>query len=185
MGIPIILTNRDNIPPVVKSFISDRNITKTYVIGGTDIISENSAREFSNVERILGWDKYERNLNIIKRFQDSINFSNLYIATGADFPDSLSGSALASITSSPIALMDKNDVTGITDLIKEKSINNVVVLGGEGVVSGAMIDKIQNGPLFKPNDILAFYPPDWNDLTVAKKAHACGRKPAPGGLGDA
>lgn len=142
-GIPIILTNKDVLPDSINAFISKNNFNKTYILGDTDLISDNVANKFPGRERIAGINQYERNINIIKRFESDINFSNICIATGRDFPDALSGSALAAMLNTAIVLVDDTSLKDVTtQYINEKlsQVNNTYVFGLQGAVSDDVIN---------------------------------------------
>lgn len=145
MGIPIILTDKDVLPDSINSFIGRKNFSKTYILGDTDLISNAVANKFTNVERIVGANEYERNINIIKRFQSDLDLSNICIATGTDFPDALSGSALAATMSSAIVLVDNSGIQDVTTQYITQSFaqtQNVYVFGLQGAVSDDVISKL-------------------------------------------
>ncbi|MBU3190273.1 cell wall-binding repeat-containing protein [Clostridium bowmanii] len=142
-GIPIILTNKDALPDPTNTFISNKSFTKTYILGDTDLISNYVANKFSSIERIVGSDQYERNINIIKRFESDINFKSICVATGKDFPDALSGSAIAAMNSTAIVLVDDSNLKNITtNYISGKlpQVNNVYIFGQQGAVSDATVN---------------------------------------------
>ncbi|MBU3143481.1 cell wall-binding repeat-containing protein [Clostridium sp. CF012] len=146
-GIPIILANKDALPASTNTFISKKSFTKTYILGDTDLISDNVANKFPRIERIVGSDKYERNINIIKRFESDISFSNICVATGKDFPDALSGSAIAAMYSTAIVLVDDSALKDITTKYisgKLAQVNNVYIFGLQGAVSDAVIKTLFN-----------------------------------------
>ncbi|MGH4138395.1 cell wall-binding repeat-containing protein [Clostridium sp.] len=146
-GIPILLTNKDTLPDSTNTFINARNFSKTYILGDTDLVSDNVESKLPNPERILGRNQYERNINIIKRFQNDIDFSNICIATGKKFADALSGSSLATMLSSAIVLVDNSDLQDITTQYASQNliqVNNVYVFGQQGAVSDNIIKKLFN-----------------------------------------
>lgn len=132
LQIPIILMPKDSVPDAVKDFLVSKNIPKTYVLGGTDLISDTVANEFPNVIRIDGKDKYERNINIIKTFSDSVDFKNICVAYSEKFADALSGSAFAAINSTPIILLGDTPTEISKNFIADKAsqINNLYIFGG-------------------------------------------------------
>ncbi|WP_434511225.1 cell wall-binding repeat-containing protein [Desulfitobacterium sp. AusDCA] len=144
-GIPIILTDKDNLPDSLQSFIGNTNFSKAYVLGDTDLISNAIASKFPNSERIVGSNKYERNINIIKTFQGELDSTSICIATGSDFPDALSGSALAATLSSAIVLVDNNNLQDVTTQYTTQALvtaKNIYVFGLQGAVSDATISKL-------------------------------------------
>lgn len=145
MGIPIILTDKNKLPDSINSFIGTKNFSKAYILGDTDLISSTVATKFINSERVVGSTEYERNINIIKRFQSNIDLSNICVATGADFPDALSGSVLAATLSSAIILVDNNNLQAITTeyaIQNLKNTNNVYIFGLQGAVTNDTISKL-------------------------------------------
>lgn len=141
-GIPILLTDKDTLPQSVDKYIKDNNITETYVIGGKGVISDECMAMLPKPKRIHGTDRFETNLSVLKEFDSSFDFSRIYAATGNDFPDALSGSALASITKSPIVLMDEKPLTKTKTFLETKKdkINDAYIMGGTGAVSDAVIE---------------------------------------------
>ncbi|WP_414647944.1 cell wall-binding repeat-containing protein [Desulfitobacterium sp.] len=100
---------------------------------------------YPNFSVIAGSDKYERNLSFTSIFSNELDFTTTYIATGDDFPDALTGAALAAQSSSPILLVGK-ELSPFTETILRRhagSIKKLRVLGGEGAVSTDVIQKIK------------------------------------------
>ncbi|WML36733.1 cell wall-binding repeat-containing protein [Clostridium sp. OS1-26] len=141
------MADKNTLPDSVKTYINNNKITKAYVLGDTDIISDKVANKLPNITRITGNNEYERNINIIKNFQNDIDFSNICIASGKDFPDSLSGSALAAMNSSAIVLVDDKNSQGVTtEFIKGKlsKVSNVYIFGLQGAVNDSVIQSLFN-----------------------------------------
>ncbi|MBC2581918.1 cell wall-binding repeat-containing protein [Clostridium sp. DJ247] len=145
-NVPVLLSPRDNLNKNIADFINGKSIYKSYVIGGTSSLSENIFNSVANfnAERIDDTDKYDRNINVINKFKDQINFNTIFIASGNDFPDSLSGCALASKTNSPVILVNNYNIDKVKNLIKDKDIKNIVILGGEGAVLNSVKEDLVN-----------------------------------------
>lgn len=141
---PIILVPKDKVTDTLQNYLKNNNISKTYVIGDKDIINDDIAKQFPSVERITGNNEYERNIGIINKFSKDLDYDTVYFASRKGFADSLSGSALAALTSSPIILVDENSETAVKDYInnKIKDIGQVNVLGGEGVINTSLLEKV-------------------------------------------
>lgn len=142
LQIPIILMPKDSIPDSVSSFISGRNIPKTYVLGDSDLISDNVVSKFPNRERIPGKDKYERNINIINAFEDKFDFSNAYLAYSEGFADALSGSALAAIKGNPIILAGNSTEASTKSFILGKKLSKLNVLGGTAGITDSNLNNL-------------------------------------------
>lgn len=145
-SVPILLNPKERLNSTVSNFVKNKNIYKAYVVGDTTSLSENVLNSVSNfnAERIDGTDKYDRNINVISKFKDTINFDTIFIASGNDFPDSLSGAALAAKTNSPVILINNNNIDKVKNFIKDKDISNIVVLGGEGAVLNSVKEDLAN-----------------------------------------
>lgn len=141
---PIILVPKDDITSSIKKYISSRNITKTYVIGDQSIISDNVVNKFSNPERILGQDKYARNIAILNRFTDSYKHNNICLVTGENFADALAGAAYVSKNNGALALVriDLPDSSRKFLRANATSLTNVTVFGGEAAVPTSLIKGI-------------------------------------------
>lgn len=138
MGMPILLVSKDDMTVAVRNYISGKKFEKTYVIGGYNDISEGVEKGFSNPVRISGSDKYERNIGVLKAFQDSIDFDTVYVATGNNYPDALAASVLAAKGSNPVVLTDSYVPWMLKDYMRSRVVSNFVVLGGTGAVSSSV-----------------------------------------------
>lgn len=141
-NMPVILIEHNAIPDVVKKYISSHNINKAYVVGVGSSIDASALVWLNNVEQINGQDKYQRNLSIIDMFKEDLSLENLYVATGENFADALSGSVLAGLNSNPMLLLG-NNLESQEDFFTRNSayISSINILGGTGAVSD---DDIRN-----------------------------------------
>ncbi|SQC02490.1 cell wall-binding repeat-containing protein [Clostridium tetanomorphum] len=120
LQIPILLIPKDNVPQTTADFMKGKTVSKTYIIGSTSIISDKVASTFRNVQRISGKDKYERNINIIKTFEDNLDFSNAIMAYSEGFADALSGTAYAAIKIILLFLLGKIQQKQQKDILQIK-----------------------------------------------------------------
>lgn len=136
-GAPILLTERDRLPQSTKDYIKKTRIKTTYVIGGTGVVSNAVMSGLPGASRIYGQDRFGTNAAVLDRFTKDFNFKKLYLATGNDFPDALSGSALAALSDSPIVLTDIGALPNTKKIVDKNAANieQVFILGGEGAVS--------------------------------------------------
>ncbi len=157
---PIILVNNGQVPQTVVDFLKDKKINSSYILGGTDLIEDKVAIRFTNTQRILGADKYERNINILKKFENDLDFKSIGISTGRDFPDALSGSAFEALTASPIVLVDDGDIKEDTmNFIKDKAAitEKIDVFGLMGAVKNQAIEKMSSAPIVE--EVIQFTAP--------------------------
>ena len=141
---PIILVPKDEITSSIQSYISTKNITKTYVMGDQSLISDNVVGNFNNPERILGQNKYDRNLAVLNRFTDAYEPTKLCLATGEDFADALTGAVYAAKNNGAVVLVKGDIPVATKNFLKGNttSLTDVTVFGGEVVVPSALVQRI-------------------------------------------
>lgn len=135
LSMPIILSTKDFLTDTINDYIANNTIPYTYIIGGTEVISNNVASKFNNALRIAGNDRYETNNKLISYFNYMLNFSNAYISTGINYPDALAGGALAAKNNYPIILTAPYPNQCTKDIINAFKISNITILGGTNAVS--------------------------------------------------
>ncbi|KXZ40505.1 SpoIID/LytB domain protein [Alkalithermobacter thermoalcaliphilus JW-YL-7 = DSM 7308] len=134
---PIILVNKTN-ADIALEYIRSNEISKIYVVGGENVVPSSILNEFEDkIERLAGENRYKTNIEVGNRFRDIINNERVYIATGENFPDALSGSSLAAKDNSMIILLSPNNNTILDQQIVNRFNSNTYkyILGGESVVS--------------------------------------------------
>ncbi len=142
---PILLVNTDSISDAATNYIKENKIINSYIIGGTGVVSKNCEDILSKltvVKRLSGVDRYETNIAVLNHFQDTLKLSELYFATGKNYPDALSGSVLAAAGNHPVVLIDKAAGISTTKYALKCSPIGICVFGGEGVVPSSVIDDI-------------------------------------------
>lgn len=138
---PIFITNKTSLPVETKNIISNISPSEVYIIGGTGVVANDVITELKNliptldddkIIRVAGEDRYETSLNIAKYF--NLDTDTAIIANGTNFPDALSGSALATKLNAPIILTDGQDIEVQREFISSKNYLNLFLLGGIGSV---------------------------------------------------
>jgi len=140
-GYPILMTSASTLPDETKNILSTVQPSQVYVIGGTGAVSDSIISEVKNlvpslssdkIVRISGQTRYDTSLEICKYF--NIDTDSAVLANGENFPDALSGSALASKLNAPIILTNGQDLTNQKAFIDSKSYKNLILLGGLGSI---------------------------------------------------
>ena len=152
-GWPILLTQKASLPDKVKEYLTAQNPTDVYIAGGTGVISDTAEKQVqavvpsAKIHRISGWNQFDTSMAIAKEFAPSPN--RLYIASGQNFPDALTGSVLAAQTGSPIVLIDPrssnlpSSVVSYIQSLQGTGVTSITLLGGSFVVPDALVLKIQ------------------------------------------
>lgn len=145
-GMPILLSKKDKLPENIKDYIDGLKVEKSYVIGGSGVISDEVKESLDNSERLGGKDRYETNVKAIEKFKNELNFDTIYVTDGNGYADALSVSSLAAKECSPLMLVSKNLSQTITDFINKnvKETSKFVALGGNTVVLDSVLDKMVN-----------------------------------------
>lgn len=104
---PIILSDPNNGIKVANSFISSKNIKKSYIIGGTYSVSSSIEQSLPNVKRLSGNNRNETNAKVLEEFYKNTDLKNAYITKDGmkkqgDLIDSLAVGVLAAKNSSQL-----------------------------------------------------------------------------------
>lgn len=139
---PVIMTTKDTIPSNLKAQLTKLQPSKVYIIGSENLISQNVQEELykinknlkiDDIVRIYGKDRFETNILINKAF--NVKSNNAFVASGMDFADALSGSALAGKYNAPIVLTNNKNFENEKEYLKSTDYRNFFILGLEGSVN--------------------------------------------------
>jgi putative cell wall-binding protein len=145
---PVLLATRDGMPAATAAELARLKPRRIVVLGGTASISEAveaGLRTYSpSVKRLAGADRFEVSA-AVSAAAFPAGATNVYLASGAVFPDALSGSAVAGRNDGPVLLVQKDvvpeAVAGELERLKPKY---VTVLGGANTVSEAVVASLQS-----------------------------------------
>lgn len=146
-GMPILLTDKVDLSQQVKDFLTNITYEKSYIVGGNAVVSDKIASKLRNVTRLGGNNRYETNAAVLNQFGDEFSYDKVYVASGQNYPDALSGSALAALSNSPLILVGTSVDPSVMSSIKahHDKYNNVLILGGTAVVTDAVANTVVNG----------------------------------------
>ena len=143
---PIILVGSDNINNEVYNWLKSENLNNAYVIGGTTAVNDsvlNSINSITNQNisgnRIGGANRYETNAMVIERFYGNV-LENIYVTEGIQLADALSAGPVAYAKNSPVVLSGNELVNLQKSVLKTKSTNKIVQVGGK--VSKTVINSL-------------------------------------------
>lgn len=147
-GQPIILTRSTALPDSVSSYIKGNSkITKSYLVGGTGVVTDSVFNSLPGAERYGGSDRYETNKDVIEAFKGSLNFDKVYVARGDDFPDSLTGGSLAAKNKSALVITATGSASEYTKSIFKNLLNKntkITALGGSAVLSDSILSNLED-----------------------------------------
>ena len=160
-GAPLLLTAPGGLPERVLEEIRTLGAQKAILIGGTGAISAAAEQELKDagltVERISGADRYDTAYAIAARLPQSGGQAVLVSGDQAEtaFADALSISSWAAYHGVPILYTDSK-AEGLPDstarLLREKSIERTVLVGGEGVIPSRLEALVPNPVRYSGQD---------------------------------
>ncbi|MBK9180417.1 MAG: cell wall-binding repeat-containing protein [Acidimicrobiales bacterium] len=149
-GGPLLLIRRDEVPGIVASELRRLGVRQIALLGGLAAISQKVESELTfvlpgGVVRISGPDRYSTSA-----FVSSAAFPGgsqvAYLATGRTFPDALAASAGAAGQPGPVLLVDGDrPADAVVAELGRLGASRLVVVGGEGAVPQALVDRVAGG----------------------------------------
>ncbi|WP_203288849.1 cell wall-binding repeat-containing protein [Metabacillus sp. cB07] len=111
IGAPILLTRSADLPGVVKTYVKTAGADFSIVAGGSAVVSAKATETLPDMLRLGGSNRYSTNTQIVDFAVEAgiYDMDYPFIATGANFPDALSASALAAGWANGIILTDPNE----------------------------------------------------------------------------
>ncbi len=114
------------------------------VLGGKSRVSQAVYDQLGASKRINGADRYETSAMIAEEFGYDGDAPGAYLATGIDYPDSLTASALAGSEDSPVLLTKRDMVpTSVMDQLMAMDPAMITIVGGYSKVSQAVEDALR------------------------------------------
>ena len=141
-GKPIMLVD-DKLSDEQKKLIKSLDSGNIKIIGGYKSVNsniENACKSLTPTIRIYGEDRYTTSLAIAKHFFK--NSKSAVFAYGDNFPDGLCGGVLAEKMNAPLLLINENNYDFAKQYVKENTMNNFVVLGGNRMIPNRTINYI-------------------------------------------
>ncbi|MCS5713473.1 cell wall-binding repeat-containing protein [Herbiconiux sp. CPCC 205716] len=143
---PVLLVNggATSLSAPEKATLSALGAKSTSIVGGPAAVGtaiESDLAKYYVMTRVSGEDRFEVNA----RLNDSAftkTVDTLYLASGSNFPDALSGGAAAGTQGNPLAITEKNCISGpIGFSIGRLAPAKIVILGGTASL-GTAIDSL-------------------------------------------
>ena len=149
VGKPILLVAKAGLNSTQKSYLSSIDVNDVYIIGGTGVVSINTAKQmndydqYGTCERVCGSNRYQTSVAVAKQFFP-LDADTAVLAYAHNFPDGLSGGPLALSADAPLLLVDSS-ASGYSDAAayaEDESINKVIVLGGKTLITDSAVKNI-------------------------------------------
>jgi len=141
-GSPVILVRGDisTLDSATKKLLTSLGITDVTIAGGNAAVSTGIESQLksllgsSHVVRKGGSDRFVVSGAINRATFDAAD--TVYLASGYNFPDALSGAAVAGTQSAPLYIVQTHCIPkDMLQDIKDMGVSNIVLLGGTGALS--------------------------------------------------
>jgi spore germination protein YaaH/putative cell wall-binding protein len=149
-GGPVLLTTASSLPSATRAELARVKPQKIYVLGGASAVSNGVLAELrgyatsGQAERLGGADRYTT-AAIVSARTFGTNVPVAYVATGASFPDALSGGVAAGRQKGPVLLVSQGSVpTATANELKRLKPGKIHVLGGAGVVNDSVLSQLRS-----------------------------------------
>lgn len=145
---PLLLTPAGAVPAAVLAQIGRLTPRTVVVVGGplsvSDAVMEAISRQIAGatVVRVGGADRYEVSRALVSDTEVGVpHAGELYVASGADFPDALTASPAAAHRHAPVLLVDGSEgapSAAEADVIRTLGVTAVTIVGGPRSVGSAL-----------------------------------------------
>ena len=147
--IPVLLVRSDSVPAPTQDLIATMTAPEAVIIGGTAAIGETVATALAiPVERVYGPNRYETAAAVATWAIDKglAGAGTAGVATGAAFPDALTGGAAMGAVDGTILLTAPTTLSPGTSewfAANAGTLETVTVLGGERAISASVYDELR------------------------------------------
>ena len=146
---PLLLTEPDDLPTAVTTFLTRYDVATVFILGGTSVVSSAVERDIDaisgvEVTRIDGDDEYATAVEVAERVGSSPGTPGEFpgegrtalLATGEEFADALAVGPLAYRGEHPILLTRSSVLpNSVESFLNSSNTEHVVILGGTAAVS--------------------------------------------------
>lgn len=145
---PIFLASNGELDQASLEAIKKGGFTRVLLVGGTGVVSDSVKDAIGSgveVKRLAGNSRYETSATVASFcLNEGMSVDGMAVAYGGNFPDALAGGALCGSTNSIIMLAeDGSDFVSPVLAGNKWDIHQAYVLGGEGVVSKALMETFE------------------------------------------
>lgn len=148
-GAPILLTESATLPDDTRRALTTLAPASVIVLGGAQAVTDEVVAQIDGASgvtssRLAGEDRFATAAAVaVAGFPDGAD--RVYVATGTNFPDALSGGAAGAATDTPIVLVTRDALPDASAAeLARIAPDEVVVLGGEVAVSAQVLDAIED-----------------------------------------
>ncbi len=142
---PVLLVQPTGIPTVIADALNRLQPKHIVVLGGASAVSDTVLAQLttwtSDVVRLGGADRFEVSAAVAAQYP--VGLASVYVASGLNYPDALSGASLAATADAPVLLTQTTSIPdSIRQALERLKPAHITVLGGSGVVSDGVMNEL-------------------------------------------
>lgn len=145
LGGPVLLTTPTVLPAATATEIQRLAPERIFVLGGAAVVSDEIASQLSAVapvERLSGSNRFATATAVSARFA-SPGVTDVFVATGYDFPDGVAGAAAAGSLDVPLLLVATASLPAeVASELSRLDPDRITILGGPSVVSATVATQL-------------------------------------------
>lgn len=139
--VPVLLTRSDHVPASVVAALERLDAGEVVVLGGSGAVSDGVFERLGADRRLAGPDRFATAAAISAEYPTGL--ANTFIATGLNWPDALTGSALAASLGEPVNLTKDTRLPVVTGAeLQRLQPGRATILGGTVSVSEQVADRL-------------------------------------------
>lgn len=145
---PLMLTAPSALPTSTAQAIQQLKVQGARILGGTGAVSARVEQQLTQLvpegtTRLAGRDRFATSAAIsANAFPDGSVVA--FIASGLDFPDALTGAAVAGMAKAPVLLTSPDSLpSSVVAELKRLKLSKIIILGGPGAVSPSVQETLR------------------------------------------
>lgn len=149
LGGPVLFVTRDGIPSSTRTELDRLNPGRIVVVGGTSVVSDAVRADLAGLStggavRLAGSDRYRTAVAVsVDAFPAGAAVA--YVATGALFPDALSGGPAAGVEQAPMLLTQPTALPAeVAVELRRLGPDRIMLLGSAGAVSDSVAAELDD-----------------------------------------
>lgn len=142
---PVLLSRPDHLPAATEAALASIAPENIVLLGGNSAVNDDVAEqigEYGEVTRVEGENRYETAVAIAQMYGA---VDKVYVASGQNYPDALTGAALAGYEGYPVVLTQTDNVPNVlADYLASEDAAGaeIVVLGGPVAVNDDVVAEL-------------------------------------------
>ncbi|ACL22482.1 Ig domain protein [Desulfitobacterium hafniense DCB-2] len=142
-GMPILLVPKDEMTANLENYLGRLRNTEIVIVGSEREVAKTIENKLPEGTRIGGADAYIRNIALLRYYEDSLDATKIYVATGESFPDALGAAALAQKGDHALILVKGNQIPPtVQNYLSAKVVSEITVFGGTGVIPAKTVEQL-------------------------------------------